>query len=101
MSLGAFGGPSNVFELSPAQGGSWSERVLYNFSEVTNGYSPTVGPILGANGTLYGTTEGGGQSGVGVVFKLTPPPRNRAGIGQKRCSTVSRREVGGSRLMVV
>lgn len=73
MSLGAFGNPSNVFELSPMQGGVWSESVLYNFSQVANGYTPTAGPILGTSGSLYGTTQGGGKSDAGVVFVLKPP----------------------------
>jgi uncharacterized repeat protein (TIGR03803 family) len=30
------------------------------------------GLILNSSGNLYGTTEFGGASGAGVVFKLTP-----------------------------
>jgi uncharacterized repeat protein (TIGR03803 family) len=76
-SLGAFGNPSNIFELSPAQGGGWSESVLYSFSELANGNTPTAGPIFGANGDLYGTTEEGGQSDHGAVFALKPQKRNK------------------------
>jgi len=73
MSLGAFSNPGNVFELSPVQGGGWNESVLYSFTPFENGYSPSVGPILGPSGVVYGTTEEGGQSQAGVVFELTPP----------------------------
>jgi uncharacterized repeat protein (TIGR03803 family) len=75
MSLGAGSGYGNVFELSPAQGGSWSESVLYNFTQLADGYTPSVGPILGKNGSLYGTTQEGGQSDFGVVFELAPPQK--------------------------
>jgi uncharacterized repeat protein (TIGR03803 family) len=73
VSLGAFGNPSNVFELSPAQSGDWSESVVYAFSQIANGYTPTVGPIPGGSGRLYGTTEQGGKSDEGAVFELKPP----------------------------
>ncbi len=73
MSLGAFSNPSNVFELSPNHSGGWSESVLYSFSEVADGYTPTVGPIFGPHGRLYGTTEEGGTSDAGVAFELKPP----------------------------
>lgn len=73
MSLGAYSQPGNVFELTPKKGGSWTESVLYNFAETANGYTPTVGPILGAKGQLYGTTQEGGQTDFGAVFELSPP----------------------------
>ncbi len=73
VSLGAFSNYSNVFELSPTKGGGWSESVVYAFSQLANGYTPTVGPILGGNGSLYGTTEQGGKSDEGAVFELKPP----------------------------
>ena len=72
MSLGAYSNPGNVFELSPTKNGGWSESVLYNFTELANGYTPTVGPILGPGGVIYGTTEEGGKSDAGTVFELTP-----------------------------
>jgi uncharacterized repeat protein (TIGR03803 family) len=73
VSLGTAQGYGNVFELSPATGGGWSENVLYNFTELANGYMPSTGPILGTDGRLYGTTEEGGQADEGTVFQLTPP----------------------------
>jgi uncharacterized repeat protein (TIGR03803 family) len=73
------GGCGTVFELSPGQNGTWSEKVLYSFCSVdgcADGFSPARGPLaMGANGDLYGTTESGGGSqtcngGCGVVFML-------------------------------
>ena len=66
-------GYSNIFQLSPTHEGAWSESVLYNFNLVADGYLPTVGPILGQDGHLYGTTQEGGQSNRGTVFQLAPP----------------------------
>ena len=52
--------------------------VLKHFPALINGINsdganPFAGLILNGN-TLYGTTAGGGSSGVGVVFSLTVPP---------------------------
>src|ERR1017187_7434224 len=37
-----------------------------------DGAGPYAGLVQAANGNLYGTTEYGGESGDGVVFKITP-----------------------------
>jgi len=73
-------GCGTIFQLSPAQGGSWSETVLYNFCanyvnrQCLDGFSPVSQPVHGnSSGTIYGTTSGGGSghgSG-GTVFKLS------------------------------
>jgi uncharacterized repeat protein (TIGR03803 family) len=76
MSLGTAQGYGNIFELSPTQGGGWSESVLYDFTQLANGYTPSVGPIFGTNGGLYGTTQEGGQSNEGTVFELAPPRKH-------------------------
>jgi uncharacterized repeat protein (TIGR03803 family) len=64
------GGTSNigtVFEVST----SGAERVIYNFQGGTaDGSAPEAG-LTAVNGTLYGTTEGGGQYGFGTVFKVS------------------------------
>ena len=49
---------------------------LKSFVGVTNGVAPFVGLVLSTNGTLYGTTYGGGTSNFGTVFKI-----NRDGTG--------------------
>ena len=62
-----------VFELTPAAGGTWTEKVLHNFnSDGTDGFFPSAGLVLDAAGNLYGTTLGGGTSNRGTVFELTP-----------------------------
>ncbi len=77
-----------VFELTPAGGGNWTEKVLHNFNRNgTDGICPYAGLIFDAAGNLYGTTSLGGTFGVGTVFELTP---KRAGAGRRRCCTASR-----------
>jgi uncharacterized repeat protein (TIGR03803 family) len=46
------------------------ETVLYSFSGGTDGNAPYAGVIRDHDGTLYGTTQGGGSSGAGIVYKL-------------------------------
>jgi uncharacterized repeat protein (TIGR03803 family) len=59
-----------VFELTPS-GDTWTKKDIHEFSNRGDGGQP-VARLLFANGNLYGTTPGGGQSGLGVVFELTP-----------------------------
>jgi len=68
----AFGGDydnGTVFRLSQAQGGVWSETVLYSFSGLR---SPSGGLTFDDEGNLYGTTYYGGYYDCGDIFKLTP-----------------------------
>jgi uncharacterized repeat protein (TIGR03803 family) len=65
-----YGGQSNygtVFELSPAPKGRWTETVIYGFSG-NDGFGPVAGLIIDDAGSLYGTTEEGGNGG--DVFQL-------------------------------
>ncbi len=69
-----FGGANSVglvFKLTPGGG----VTTVYSFCAQTNctdGFYPQW-IMLGQDGNLYGTTEGGGSHGVGgTVFKLTP-----------------------------
>jgi hypothetical protein len=66
------GGCGTVFELKPPtkKGGVWAEEILYRFS-VQGGANPAAGVVLGGNGDLYGTAEGGAISGSGAAFSLT------------------------------
>jgi len=59
-----------IFELSPSQG-TWTEKVLYNFTGGTDGAGPSS-LLMGRDGNLYGTATGGGTYGAGVVFQLVP-----------------------------
>ncbi len=58
-----------VFELSPASGGGWTETILHAFSGF-DGTAPTGGLVLDSSGNIYGTTAVGGSSGSGTVFEL-------------------------------
>jgi uncharacterized repeat protein (TIGR03803 family) len=64
-------GCGTVFELSPVVGGSWTETVLYNFGNGTDGAFPSW-LIMDAVGNLYGTTDTGGLNGTGIVYELSP-----------------------------
>jgi uncharacterized repeat protein (TIGR03803 family) len=74
-------GQGTVFELTPptTSGGTWTHKVLYNFTGGSDGAQPVdaAGLIFDASGALYGTTGGGGTAvggnGNGTVFKLSPP----------------------------
>jgi uncharacterized repeat protein (TIGR03803 family) len=75
-----YGGTSDygtVFKLTPPAGrqSQWTETLLYNFKgeKREDGNSPNSSLIFDSDGALYGTTEYGGTSDYGTVFKLTPP----------------------------
>lgn len=64
-------GFGTVFKLTPS-GSGYSESILYNFQDGSDGAHPYAGLIFDKKGALYGTTSGGGYYGSGTVFKLTP-----------------------------
>ena len=65
---GGFSGTGGtVFSIST----SGKERVLHSFAGGGDGDNPGAG-LIDVNGTLYGTTIGGGAHGDGTVFALTP-----------------------------
>ncbi len=72
----AGGGASNggvVFALDPpaSQGASWQFQTLHSFTYQGIGTeNPAGGPVIGANGVLYGTL---GNYFAGAVYALTPP----------------------------
>ncbi len=66
-----------VFELTPREGGGWTEEVLHSFGNGSDGAGPSAGLIFDTAGNLYGTTQEGGihscnGSTCGTVFELTP-----------------------------
>lgn len=67
---GAYGG-GNVFELTANADGTWTEKVLHQFTGGTDGNLPVVGLISDSSGNLYGTTWTGGTDKAGVAFELT------------------------------
>jgi uncharacterized repeat protein (TIGR03803 family) len=73
---GAYGA-GNVFRLTAASDGKWTETELYSFcpsrKNCTDGALPSAGVIFDASGkNLYGVTGNAGLYGGGVVFQLTP-----------------------------
>jgi uncharacterized repeat protein (TIGR03803 family) len=75
--LGVFGatsaggayGNGTVFRWDPD---TTTYSIVYSFQGgTTDGSSPAGGVVLDDNGNIYGTTQGGGANGTGVVFKLT------------------------------
>ena len=50
-------------------------QVLHYFQTLADGgREPQAGVMLASNGSVYGTTSGGGQEGIGTLFKLTAAP---------------------------
>lgn len=79
--VGGAYGAGTVFELSPNGSGGWTQKVLHNFGNGSDGQSPWGGSLLmDGSGNLYGTTRYGGTSlcdslnpvGCGTVFELVP-----------------------------
>jgi uncharacterized repeat protein (TIGR03803 family) len=68
------GGTTNngsIYQLTPT--GVYNTLVSFTGTTGVNpGSSPQAALILGGDGNYYGTTNGGGSSGVGTVFKMTP-----------------------------
>jgi uncharacterized repeat protein (TIGR03803 family) len=71
--LGTPVGCGAVFELTPAAGGTWKEKVLHSFNgDREGGLYPYSGLIFDGAGNLYGTTEQGAYGNNGAVFELSP-----------------------------
>jgi uncharacterized repeat protein (TIGR03803 family) len=68
---GGFDDPGTVFKLSPSNNG-YVESVLYRFQGKPDAAAPRAGLLADGAGDLYGTTEAGGTSNNGAVYKLTP-----------------------------
>jgi len=72
----AHGGTSQagtVFELMPAQGGRWKEKILHSFEgNSSDGSEPLASVVFDTTGSLYGTTFYEGAYGDGTLFKLAP-----------------------------
>ena len=58
-----------VFKLNPDGSGF---TTLVDFDRATKGGTPQAGVVQGSDGALYGTTQSGGASGYGTVFKVNP-----------------------------
>lgn len=67
-SLGGVADNGTVYKVTP----KGEETVLSSFMGGSDGYNPAGGLIMDTGGNLYGTTQFGGPSENGAVFKLTP-----------------------------
>ncbi len=61
-----------VFELTYTIGVGWTETVLYDFQNLSDGQWPIGGLLMDNAGNLYGTTWDGGSGLGGTVFELSP-----------------------------
>jgi hypothetical protein len=62
----------SVFEMVK-QGNSWNFETLYHFNGA-DGNEPWARVVFGPDGSLYGTTIGGGPGGNGTAFRLQQQP---------------------------
>ena len=92
-------GHGTVFKLA-REGSSWILTKLYSFGGGSDGATPYARVILGSDGTLYGTTAGGGggacSGGCGTVFHLRPSPVVCRSIACPWTETILYRFTGGS-----
>jgi len=68
---GGAAGNGVVYKLT-ASGSGWTESVLYDFPNYSDGSNPEGGLIFDRFGNLYGTTERDGEDSGGTVYELTP-----------------------------
>jgi uncharacterized repeat protein (TIGR03803 family) len=68
---GGASGDGTVFKLTPPATGT--ETVLFSFSGA-NGNYPFANLTIDAKGNLFGATGGGGKSGEGTIYEVSPPP---------------------------
>lgn len=62
-----------VFELTPRDGGGWTETILHSFNmNGSDGAYPVAELIVDSTGNLYGTTSFGGIHNYGAAFELAP-----------------------------
>jgi uncharacterized repeat protein (TIGR03803 family) len=72
---GGFANAGTLFRLTPpAQGQTvWSATTMYSFTGTFDGGTPLSGLVAGNKGSLFGTTESGGNvHGDGTFFRLVP-----------------------------
>lgn len=74
-------GCGTVYELVRGSNGTWTEKILWNFTGGDDGANPSGNVIFDSKGNAYGTTTTGGNDncgvslgilGCGTVYKLTP-----------------------------
>jgi uncharacterized repeat protein (TIGR03803 family) len=68
---GGSAGNGAVFELTPGANGTWTEKVIYTFTN-QDGSHPGAHLAFDQAGNLYGALYEGGFQGNGAVFQLVP-----------------------------
>ena len=78
---GGTSGWGTIFSLTPPVAGqtAWSENVLYSFTGGADGGSPDNTPVLGSDGTVYGTNNFN-SNGYGTVFALDSAGARAVGV---------------------
>jgi uncharacterized repeat protein (TIGR03803 family) len=67
-----------VFELVSSSAGKWTGTILYSFTDGSDGGYPYAERLaFDRSGNIYGTTQTGGASQLGTVFRLS---RDSAGV---------------------
>ena len=62
-----------VFEMTPNGSGGWTEKVIHNFGQGSDGAIPQLGNLIfDSLGNLYGTCEMGGSHMAGTAFEMSP-----------------------------
>ena len=92
-------GCGTAFRLAH-KGSGWIFTTLYSFAGGNDGGNSYARVIFGPDGSLYGTTSGGGggscEGGCGTVFNLKPPPHATANVLGGWTETVLYRFTGGA-----
>lgn len=89
---GQSGGCGVAFKLN-ARG---HESILHTFTAPPDGANSYVGLLRDSSGVFYGETYDGGSNGVGIIFKLTPPPTVCASVLCPWHETILHQFSGGS-----
>lgn len=86
-------GSGSVYRLSPS-GSSWAYSSLYSFKAGADGVGPAFGSLaMSPNGTLFGTTEGGGY--FGTDFAICGCPGHEVQIHSFGMGTDGAQPIGG------
>jgi len=97
--MNCYEGCGIVFKMS-RHGSSWLFTPIYNFQGGLDGGNPGARPVIGPNGSLFGTTTQGGTGclgmGCGTAYNLQPPPHASANVLGQWLETVLYRFQGGN-----
>jgi hypothetical protein len=67
-------GYGTVFQLvPPSGGGTWTENILFSFSNGPDGATPVTNLVMDSAGAIYGATGNAGANNCGTFFQLVPP----------------------------